>query len=353
MSQLFSPFTIRGVTFKNRVFVSPMCQYSSDDGLPTDWHLVHLGSRAVGGAALVIVEATAVTPVGRISPGDSGLWSPAHATAFRRITKFIKENHSVPGVQLAHAGRKASTDAPWRGGRPLPAGEHDWQPIAPSPIPFDSGYPIPREMTAADIEQLIEDFATATRLAIDAGFEVIELHMAHGYLLHEFLSPLSNHRTDSYGGSLANRMRLPLRIAGVVREIWPSQFPLFVRISATDWADGGWDLTQSVELAKALKPLGVDLIDCSSGALVPHVKIPVAPGYQVPFAAAIRQQAQIATGAVGLITEPHQADQIISQGKADAILLARALLADPYWPLRAAKTLGDDIPWPVQYGRAK
>jgi 2,4-dienoyl-CoA reductase-like NADH-dependent reductase (Old Yellow Enzyme family) len=353
MSQLFSPFTIRGVTFKNRIFVSPMCQYSSDDGLPTDWHLVHLGSRAVGGAALVIVEATAVTPVGRISPADSGLWSPAHATAFRRITKFIKENHSIPGVQLAHAGRKASTDAPWRGGKPLLTGEHSWQPIAPSPIPFDAGYPIPCAMTASDIDQLVEDFATSTRLAIDAGFEVIELHMAHGYLLHEFLSPLSNHRTDAYGGSFANRIRLPLRIASTVREIWPKNLPLFIRISATDWADGGWDLPQSIELAKALRPLGVDLIDCSSGALVPHVKIPAAPGYQVPFATAIRAQAEIATGAVGMITDPRQADQIIIDGKADAVLLARALLADPYWPLHAAKALGDDIPWPVQYGRAK
>jgi 2,4-dienoyl-CoA reductase-like NADH-dependent reductase (Old Yellow Enzyme family) len=353
MSQLFSPFTIRGVTFKNRILVSPMCQYSSDDGLPTDWHLVHLGSRAVGGAALVIVEATAVSPVGRISPADSGLWSPAHATAFRRITKFIKDNQSVPGVQLAHAGRKASTDAPWRGGKPLPLGEHNWQPLAPSPIPFDTGYPVPREMSDSDIEQLVEDFATSTRLAIDAGFEVIEIHMAHGYLLHEFLSPLSNHRTDTYGGSLANRMRLPLRIASVVREIWPKQFPLFVRISATDWAEGGWDLPQSIELARALKEIGVDLIDCSSGALVPHVKIPIAPGYQVLFAAAIRQQAEIATGAVGMIADARQADQIIADGKADAVLLARALLADPYWPLHAAKTLGDDIPWPVQYGRAK
>jgi 2,4-dienoyl-CoA reductase-like NADH-dependent reductase (Old Yellow Enzyme family) len=353
MSQLFSPFTIRGVTFKNRVFVSPMCQYSSDDGLPTDWHLVHLGSRAVGGAALVIVEATAVSPVGRISPADSGLWSPAHATAFRRITKFIKENQSIPGVQLAHSGRKASTDVPWRGGKPLLTGEHSWQPIAPSPIAFDTGYPVPREMSESDIEQLVEDFATSTRLAIDAGFEVIEIHMAHGYLLHEFLSPLSNHRSDAYGGSLGNRMRLPLRIAGTVREIWPKRFPLFVRISATDWAEGGWDLAQSIELAKALKAIGVDLIDCSSGALVPHVKIPVAPGYQVPFAAAIRQQAEIATGAVGLITDPRQADQVITEDKADAVLLARALLADPYWPLHAAKALGDDIAWPVQYGRAK
>ncbi|MDB5319073.1 MAG: namA 1 [Phycisphaerales bacterium] len=353
MSQLFSPLTLREVTFKNRIFVSPMCQYSSEDGFPTDWHLVHLGSRAVGGAALVMVEATAVSPVGRITPADSGLWSAAHASAFQRITTFIKENNSVPGVQLAHAGRKASTDAPWRGGRPLPAGQQDWQPLAPSPIPFDSGYPVPREMTQADIEQLVADFAASTRLAIDAGFEVIELHMAHGYLLHEFLSPLSNRRTDSYGGSFANRIRLPLRIARTVREIWPKQFPLFVRLSVTDWAEGGWDLPQSIEFSNALKLVGVDLIDCSSGALVPHVKIPIGPGYQVPFAAAIREQAHIATGAVGMITDPHQAEQIISDRKADAVLLARALLADPYWPLHAAKALGDDIAWPVQYARAK
>jgi 2,4-dienoyl-CoA reductase-like NADH-dependent reductase (Old Yellow Enzyme family) len=353
MSQLFSPLTLRDVTFKNRIFVSPMCQYSSEDGFPTDWHLVHLGSRAVGGAALVMVEATAVSPVGRITPADSGLWSPAHASAFQRITKFIKENNSVPGVQLAHAGRKASTDAPWRGGRPLSAGQQDWQPLAPSPIPFDTGYPVPREMTQADIEQLVADFAASTRLAIDAGFEVIELHMAHGYLLHEFLSPLSNHRNDSYGGSFANRIRLPLRIAQTVREIWPKQFPLFVRLSVTDWAEGGWDLPQSIEFSRALKAIGVDLIDCSSGALVPQVKILIGPGYQVPFAAAICEQAHIATGAVGMITDPHQAEQIISDGKADAVLLARSLLADPYWPLHAAKALGDDIAWPVHYARAK
>jgi 2,4-dienoyl-CoA reductase-like NADH-dependent reductase (Old Yellow Enzyme family) len=353
MSHLFSPFRLRDVTFKNRVFVSPMCQYSSDDGMPTDWHLVHLGSRAVGGAALVIVEATSVNPVGRISPADSGLWSPAHATAFARITKFIKENNSIPGVQLAHAGRKASTDAPWRGGQPLPP-EHPeaWQPVAPSAVPFDAGYPVPREMTAADIDQLVADFVTSTRLAVDAGFEVVELHMAHGYLLHEFLSPLSNHRTDEYGGSLENRMRLPLRVAREVRRAWPKELPLFARLSVTDWAEGGWDLPQSIRLSQALKEAGVDLIDCSSGALVPHVKIPIGPGYQVPFAAAIRKEAEIPTGAVGLITDAHQADEIIADGQADVVLLARALLRDPYWPLRAAKALGEKPAWPPQYGRA-
>jgi 2,4-dienoyl-CoA reductase-like NADH-dependent reductase (Old Yellow Enzyme family) len=353
MSHLFSPFRLRDVTFKNRVFVSPMCQYSSDDGMPTDWHLVHLGSRAVGGAALVIVEATSVNPVGRISPADSGLWSPAHATAFARITKFIKENNSIPGVQLAHAGRKASTDAPWRGGHPL-APEHPdaWQPVAPSAIPFDAGYPVPREMTAADIDQLVANFVTSTRLAVDAGFEVVELHMAHGYLLHEFLSPLSNHRTDEYGGSLENRMRLPLRVAREVRRAWPKELPLFARLSVTDWAEGGWDLPQSIRLSQALKEAGVDLIDCSSGALVPHVKIPIGPGYQVPFAAAIRKEAEIPTGAVGLITDAHQADEIIADGQADVVLLARALLRDPYWPLRAAKALGEKPAWPPQYGRA-
>jgi 2,4-dienoyl-CoA reductase-like NADH-dependent reductase (Old Yellow Enzyme family) len=352
MSQLFTPLKLRDVTFKNRVFVSPMCQYSSDNGLPTDWHMVHLGSRAVGGAAMVMVEATAVNPVGRISPGDSGLWSQDHANAFARITKFIRENDAVPGVQLAHAGRKASTDAPWHGGQPLPPEKGAWQPVAPSAIPFDTGHPVPREMTSADIDQLVADFVTSTKLSKDAGFEVIELHMAHGYLLHEFLSPLSNHRTDSYGGTFENRIRLPMRIASEVRKAWPKELPLFVRLSVTDWAEGGWDLPQSIQLSKALKEVGVDLIDCSSGALVPHVKIPVGPGFQVPFAAAIRKEAQIATGAVGLITDPHQADEIIADGEADIVLLARALLRDPYWPLRAAKALGDKVPWPPQYARA-
>ena len=353
MSHLFSTFKLRDVEFKNRVFVSPMCQYSSDDGMPTDWHLVHLGSRAVGGAGLVMVEATAVNPIGRISPDDSGLWSAEHAAAFARITKFIGENNSVPGVQLAHAGRKASTDAPWHGGHPLPPEHPDaWQPIAPSPIPFDTGYPTPREMTRADIDQIVGDFVASTRLAVDAGFRVVELHMAHGYLLHEFLSPLSNQRRDDYGGSFENRIRLPLRIAQEVRRAWPKEFPLFARLSVTDWAEGGWDLPQSIRLSSALKEVGVDLIDCSSGALVPNVKIPVGPGYQVPFAAAIRKEAEIATGAVGLITDPHQADEVIADGQADVVLLARALLRDPYWPLRAAKALGEKPAWPPQYARA-
>jgi 2,4-dienoyl-CoA reductase-like NADH-dependent reductase (Old Yellow Enzyme family) len=352
MSHLFTPLQLRDLTFKNRIFVSPMCQYSSNDGLPTDWHLVHLGSRAVGGAALVMVEATAVSPVGRISPVDSGLWSQAHANAFKRITTFIRENHSVPGVQLAHAGRKASTDAPWRGGHPLAPDQGGWQLIAPSAIPFAPGYPLPREMTDADIAQLVADFAASARLAQTAGFEVVEIHMAHGYLLHEFLSPLSNHRSDQYGGSFENRTRLPLRVAQAVRSLWPDNRPLFVRISATDWVEGGWDLPQSIQFARALNQIGIDLIDCSSGALVPNVKIPAVPNYQVPFAAAIRKEAGIASGAVGLITDPHQAEQIIAEGQADAVLLARAMLRDPYWPLHVAKTLGAQVTWPPQYARA-
>jgi 2,4-dienoyl-CoA reductase-like NADH-dependent reductase (Old Yellow Enzyme family) len=353
VSQLFSPLTIRKLTFKNRVFVSPMCQYSSNDGLPTDWHLVHLGSRAIGGAALVMVEATAITPEGRISPADSGIWSDAHAEAFRRITKFVKESGAVPGMQLAHAGRKASTGLPWRGGGPVSPADGGWTPIAPSPVPFDKGYPIPHEMTLADIDRTVADFVAAAKRALHAGFEVVEVHSAHGYLLHEFLSPLSNFRKDEYGGTLENRMRLPLRVAQAVRETWPNDWPVFVRISATDWADGGWDLPQSIALAKALKPLGIDLIDCSSGALVPHVKILTEPGYQVPFAAAIRREAAIATGAVGMIAQPQQAEEIIAKGEADVVLLARAMLHDPYWPLHAAEALGEEIVWPRQYGRVR
>jgi 2,4-dienoyl-CoA reductase-like NADH-dependent reductase (Old Yellow Enzyme family) len=353
MSQLFSPLAIRELTFKNRVFVSPMCQYSSDDGMPTDWHLVHLGSRAVGGAAMVMVEATAVSPQGRISPSDSGLWSEAHANAFKRITHFISQQACVPAVQLAHAGRKASTAAPWHGGRQVRPEEGGWEPIAPSAIRFSEGYPMPREMTREDIEQVVAQFAIAARLSLEAGFIVVELHMAHGYLMHEFLSPLSNHRTDEFGGSLENRMRFPLRVAGIVREIWPSKWPLFVRISATDWTEGGWDLPQSIELAKRLKDIGVDLIDCSSGGNVPRAKIPSTAGYQVWFAESIRREVGIGTGAVGLITTPKQAEEIIASGQADAILLARAMLRDPYWPLHAADALGAEIEWPVQYARAK
>jgi 2,4-dienoyl-CoA reductase-like NADH-dependent reductase (Old Yellow Enzyme family) len=321
--------------------------------MPTDWHFVHLCSRAVGGAALVIVEATGVSPEGRISPWDTGIWSDAHAEAFARITSFIRASGSVAGIQLAHAGRKASTDAPWRGGKPLAPGAGGWQPLGPSAIPFDQGHPVPKEMTARDIDKVVEDFVAAARRALAAGFQVIEIHAAHGYLLHEFLSPLSNRRTDDYGGSLANRMRLPLRVAEAVRSVLPPGLPMFARVSATDWTDGGWDLPQSIELAKRLKHAGADLIDCSSGGNVPKARIPVEPGYQVPFAEAIRREAGIVTGAVGLITEPVQAEQIVGTGQADAVLLARALLRDPYWPLHAADSLGADVEWPAQYGRAK
>jgi 2,4-dienoyl-CoA reductase-like NADH-dependent reductase (Old Yellow Enzyme family) len=353
MSRLFSPLAIRSISFRNRIFVSPMCQYSSDNGSPTDWHLVHLGSRAVGGAGLVMVEASAVSPAGRITPWDSGMWTSQHAELFSRINQFIKSQGSVPAIQLAHAGRKASTAQPWKGGGPLAIGSGGWQPIAPSAIAFDTKYPVPREMTEDDIEQLVQQFVDSTKLSLTAGFEVVELHMAHGYLLHEFLSPLSNHRTDQFGGSLANRMRLPLRVASAVRKAWPEHLPLLVRISATDWADGGWDLPQSIEFSKALKQIGVDLIDCSSGGMVPHAKVPVGPNYQVPFAEAIRRDARIATGAVGLITEAHQAEKIIAENQADVVLLARELLRDPYWPLHAAKVLGADVKWPEQYERAK
>ncbi len=355
MAILFSPLKLRGTEFKNRIFVSPMCQYSSQDGLATDWHFVHLGSRAVGGAALVMVEATAVSPEGRISPQDSGLWSDAHAEAFAKITRFVKEQGSVPGIQLAHAGRKASTPPPWEKGqgrlvRPEDGG---WMPIAPSAIPFDAGYPGPREMTLRDIRLVAAQFGEAAGRALNAGFDLLELHFAHGYLVHEFLSPLSNRREDAYGGSFENRARLSIEIARAVRETWPDRLPLFVRLSATDWVKGGWDLESSIELSRRLKAEGVDLIDCSSGALVPHAQIPAGPGYQVPFAAAIRREVAIPTAAVGFITDPAQAETILATGQADAVFLARALLRDPYWPLHAARALGADVPWPKQYERAK
>lgn len=353
MATLFSPFTLRNVTFRNRIFLAPMCQFSAENGMPNEWHLVHLGSRAVGGAALVMAEATAVVPEGRISPYDLGLWNDEQAQAFRPIVQFIKAQGAVPAIQLAHAGRKAATDAPWKGGLPLAPTQGGWQPIGPSAIPFAAGYPTPREMTAADMEQVKDAFAAAARRARAAGFEVVEVHMAHGYLLHEFLSPLSNKRSDEYGGTLENRMRFPLQVAQAVREAWPDDLPVFVRISATDWVEGGWDLPQSVELARRLKALEIDLIDCSTGGNVMHAEIPVGPGFQTPFATAIRQQAGIATGAVGLITEPTQAEQIVATGLADVVLLARELLRDPYWPLHAAEALGVDVPWPPQYERAK
>ena len=350
---LFDPLTIREVDFRNRIFVSPMCEYSSVDGMPNDWHLVHLGSRAVGGAGLVLTEATAVSPEGRISPADTGIWSGAHAAAFGRIAAFVRAHGAVPGIQLAHAGRKASTGIPWMSAGALAPDQGAWQTVAPSAIPFDAGYHTPHALTVSELDDVLNQWVAATRLSMDAGFEVIELHMAHGYLLHQFLSPLSNHRDDEYGGSLENRMRFPLRVAAAVRDVWPNRLPLFVRISATDWADGGWDIEQSVQLAAKLRSLGVDLVDCSSGGNVAHVKIPMGPGYQVPFAERIRREVKIATGAVGMITEPHQANEIIASGKADAVIMARELLRDPYWPLHAAKTLGVEVGWPNQYLRAK
>jgi len=353
MSRLFEPYTVKSVTFRNRIFVSPMCQYSSENGMPNDWHLVHLGSRAVGGAGLVIVEASGVSPAGRITDWDSGIWSEAHADAFQPIVEFIHAQGSVAGIQIAHAGRKASTAQPWNGGAAIVDGPHSWTTLAPSAIPFREGDPVPHALTIDEIEEVVEQFVRAAKLSLRAGFKVLEIHAAHGYLLHEFLSPLCNTRDDEYGGSLENRMRLLLRVTNDVRAVWPDELPLFVRISASDWAEGGWDLEQSVELCKRLRELGVDLIDCSSGGAVPFAKIEVGPGYQVPFARAIRERAQIATGAVGLITSAQQAEDILREGSADAVLLARKLLRDPYFPMHAAKELGVPMEWPVQYSRAK
>lgn len=350
MSALFSPWKLREVAFRNRIFVSPMCQYSSRDGHPTAWHLVHLGSRAVGGAACVIQEATAVRPEGRISPDDAGIWSDDHVASYAPIAAFVRERGAVPGIQLAHAGRKGSTDLPWRGGGPLPA----WTPVAPSAIPFDEGWPVPRALEGAEIGGLVQDFVSGARRALAAGFEVVEIHMAHGYLLHEFLSPLTNRREDAWGGSFDNRVRLPLAVATAVRDAWPAERPVFARVSSTDWVEGGWDLPQTVELARRLKGVGIDLVDCSSGGLVPKARIPVSPGYQVGFAEAVRREAGIASGAVGMITEAEQAEAIVAEGKADAVLLARELLRDPYWPMRAAASLGVEVDyWPEQYMRAK
>ena len=353
MSKLFSRFKLRGLEFKNRIFVSPMCQYSAQDGMADTWHMVNLGSRAVGGAGLVMVEASAVVPEGRITPYDMGLWSDRHAEALAPIARFIRGQGAVPGIQLAHAGRKASADAPWLSRSPLVPENGGWQVVAPSAIPFAPGSPLPRELSVAEIDGIVAAFAAAAKRSLAAGFDVVEIHMAHGYLLHEFLSPLSNRRSDDYGGSLENRARLPLRVAQAVREVWPLNLPLFVRISATDWVDGGWDLAQSLQLCRWLKDAGVDLIDCSSGGMTPDAKIPAGPGFQTPFATAIRQELDIAVGAVGLITVPEQAEQIVATGLADVVFLARELLRDPYWPLHAAQQLGAEVAWPVQYQRAK
>jgi 2,4-dienoyl-CoA reductase-like NADH-dependent reductase (Old Yellow Enzyme family) len=354
MSHLFDPLTLRSVRFKNRVFVSPMCQYScGTDGLATPWHHVHLGRFALGGAALVLTEATAVSAVGRISPHDLGLWSDAHARALAPVTAFLRAQGAVPGVQLAHAGRKGSTAVPWRGGGAVRPADGGWTPVAPSAVPFSPTYPEPAALDDAGIAAIVQQFADAARRANDAGFDVIELHMAHGYLLHQFLSPLSNTRDDAWGGDFDGRARLPLEVASAVRHVWPAEKPLFVRISATDWVDGGWDLLQSVRLAAGLRDRGVDLVDCSSGGLVPGAKIPVGPGYQVPFARSVRQDGRISTGAVGMITEAAQANEIVASGSADAVLIARGMLHNPNWALHAAHELGVDVPWPVQFERAK
>lgn len=352
MSALFSTLRLRQLEFRNRVFVSPMCQYSCHDGLATNWHLVHLGSRAVGGAGLVMVEASAVTPEGRISPQDLGIWSQAHADALQPIAAFIREQGAVAAIQLAHAGRKASTLRPWEGGGAVALERGGWQPVAPSGEAYSPSHPTPRALTAAEIEQLPAIFAAAAERSLRAGFQVIELHAAHGYLMHEFLSPLSNQRSDAYGGSFENRVRLPLAIVRAVRAVVPESLPLFVRISGSDWAPGGWDLDQSVRLAGALREHGVDLIDCSSGGLTRDQQLSIGPGYQVPIAERIKREVGIATGAVGLITEPAQAEAIIAEGKADAVLLARAMLRDPYWTRHAALALGAESHWPVQYARA-
>lgn len=352
MSTLFDPLTIRGVTLRNRIGVSPMCQYSSNDGVAHDWHLVHLGSRAVGGAALVIAEATAVEPRGRITPGCAGIWGPEHVEPLARITRFIKEHGAVPGIQLAHAGRKASCARPWDGGQHLELSDGGWETVAPSAVAFGGRQArVPRALTNDEIASMPRLFADAARRAIDAGFEWVELHAAHGYMLHSFHSPLSNVRTDDYGGSFENRTRLTLRIAQAMREVWPEHRPMSVRLSCDDWMPGGWTLDESVELARRLKAAGVDLIDCSGGGISPDAKIPVGAGYQVPFADRIRREAGVLTAAVGMITSPQHADEIVRNGRADVVLLARELLRDAYWPVHAAQALGraEAGTFPVQY----
>ena len=352
MSSLFQPLQQRGLTLRNRIAVSPMCQYSSVDGMPDDWHLVHLGSRAVGGAAVVFTEASAVSPEGRISPQDAGIWSDAHAQAWSRIAAFIASQGAIPAMQLAHAGRKASTFAPWRGSGEVPRAEGGWQAVAPSALAFDEDYPRPLALDAGGIAKVVADYRAAAMRAHAAGFRIVEIHAAHGYLLHEFLSPLSNRRTDGYGGDFEARTRLLRETIAAVRDAWPEALPLWLRISATDWVDGGWDVEQSIELARVAGGLGVDLVDVSSGGLDPRQRIETGPGYQVPFAARIRREAGVATGAVGLITGAAQADGIVAGGAADVVLLARELLRDPYFPRRAARALGVEPEAPAQYLRA-
>ena len=353
MSKLFSTLTIKDITFRNRIAISPMCQYSAVDGFANDWHLVHLGSRAVGGAALIIQEATAVSPEGRITPSDLGLYYDEHVDKLQVITRFINQQGAVAGIQLAHAGRKAGCAVPWNGGAQLDENTVGWETVAPSAIPFNPGDDDPRALDTDGIKRVISNFKTAAQRALLAGFKVLEIHAAHGYLIHQFLSPLSNHRSDSYGGSFENRSRLLMEILKVIKTVWPWNFPLFVRISATDWVDLGWDIDEAVQLSVMLKDAGVDLIDCSSGGLVPYAKIPFRPGYQVAFAARIKKETGILTAAVGLITEVAQAEDILEKEKADIILLGRESLREPYFPLKAAAGTGDDIAWPVQYLRAR
>ncbi|MCW2704162.1 MAG: NADH:flavin oxidoreductase [Blastococcus sp.] len=348
MSRLLSPLTLRGTTFRNRVWAAPMCQYSSVEGYPNDWHLVHLGGLARGGAGLVMQEATSVTPDGRITPADAGIWEDAQADAYEPITEFIQAQGAVPGIQLAHAGRKASTEQPWVGDGYVEVGQGGWQTVGPSPVPFGD-WPAPKELTADDIRAVVQAFAEAAGRALEAGYGVAEIHGAHGYLLHQFLSPLSNHRTDEYGGDLEGRSRFLVHVVDAVRAVWPEERPLFVRFSATDWSPGGWDVEETVELSRRLVSHGVDLIDVTSGGLVPGARIEVEPGYQVPFARAIREGAGLPVSAVGLIVAPEQADQILVNQAADAVMLARELLRNPHWPWKAALALGDDMPWPPQY----
>ncbi len=351
-SQLFTSYTSRSVVLKNRIGVSPMCQYSAENGMPNTWHTVHLGSRAVGGAGLVFVEAAAVAADARISPADIGIWNDQQAAAFLPIAQFIKSQGAAPGIQLAHAGRKGSTQVPWVGRKAVPAREGGWATYGPSALSFNDVYTEPQAMSAADVDRIIDEFVQATRRSVKAGFEVLELHMGHGYLLHQFLSPLANQRDDEYGGSFEHRTAFARELVAAVRAVWPEHLPLFVRLSVTDWLDNGWDVAQSIRLSAALAKLGVDVIDCSSGSVVPESRVVQAPGYQVPLSAAIRKEAAVATAAVGKITDARQAESILEAGEADLIFMARGLLVDPYWPLRAQQELEGDAVWPVQYQRA-
>ncbi|WP_231460501.1 NADPH dehydrogenase NamA [Pedobacter sp. Leaf132] len=353
MSKLFSPFKLKDITLKNRIVISPMCQYSAVDGFANDWHLVHLGSRAVGGAGLIIQEATAVMPEGRITHADLGIWKDEHLDKLKQIVSFIHENGAIAGIQLAHAGRKASCELPWNGGEQIAEGENSWQTVAPSPVPFKSGQKAPHELSIEEIQEIVFAFRAAAKRAVEAGYKVVEVHAAHGYLLHQFFSPISNKRNDIYGGSFENRIRFVIDVVEAVQSVWPQELPLFVRISATDWTEGGWNENDSLQLAAVLKDKGVDLIDTSSGGNVPDAFIPAGPNYQVPFADKIRNEIGIYTGAVGVIVDANQAEDILQQGKADLIFIARESLRDAYFPTHAAQILGDNIEWPNQYVRAK